>query len=160
MESIRASDIRSKDVGTQHVINMVDITSSEAVRHSAFLRNEAYSDADLRLAEETMTRVPGLPSSLSVVQAAQLFRAYGHAPVVGQAIITTPPERPLLLTQQKQSRRGLIQRQVGHLHAKTGEEYATIYARLNRLCGGTKTDKASLEQLDQRIEYLDTWLST
>jgi superfamily II DNA or RNA helicase len=133
------------------------LDSTEATHHSTIFRAEAFSDIELRRAENA-ARQAGMPSAVTPEMMAHALRLAGAGRVVGTATVAAPaPEQARPLAEEKASLRKLITRKVGQLQRRTEVEFSHIHSQLNRRCGDT-AKTATTETLNRRLELLDQWL--
>lgn len=133
------------------------LDSTEATHHSTIFRAEAFSDIELRRAENA-ARQAGMPSAVTPEMMAHALRLAGAGRVVGTATVAAPaPEQARPLAEEKASLRKLITRKVGQLQRRTEVEFSHIHSQMNRRCGDT-AKTATTETLNKRLELLDQWL--
>lgn len=162
-EDIQRRERDAERVGTEPLMfNLVEpVGSSEATHHATVYGGQEFPQDEINRVKALMEQAD-MPSNVTPGQAAGFLRLAGVGRVVGMAVVERPivetsgPE--LTLTQQKKALRRLIQRLVGRLSGVTGEEYGHIHADLNTHCGG-RIANARVEQLQQRIDLLNEWLT-
>lgn len=144
-------DEMKREAGTR--VDLVEsMDSSDATLYATVHGGESFPDAELQRAENIARAT--MPANVTAAQLARALRLAGMGRVLGT--VTVPaPEKPLADT--KHQLRRLIKTRVGRLSYKSGAEHKQIHAELNKRCGD-KSETATLETLNKRLELLDQWL--
>ncbi len=99
----------------------------------------------------------GIPGLLEPDEVATLLRQHQASQQSGKKSAAGGAERPVLDSRKRREQRKALSSMVAAYATKTGRPHALIHTDLRQACGGPEVARASLEQIEARIEKLQKW---
>lgn len=100
----------------------------------------------------------GIPGLLEPDEVATLLRQHQASQQSGKkGTAGGAGERPVLDSRKRREQRKALSSMVAAYATKTGRPHALIHTDLRQACGGPEVARASLEQIEARIEKLQKW---
>ncbi|WP_393916766.1 DEAD/DEAH box helicase [Halostreptopolyspora alba] len=139
------------------LFSMVDPISSSAATHDkTILSGEDFTSAEIERARTVAAQVN--LTKLSDAEMARLLRHVSPNDTTEAAPSPSSAEAAQTRSERKTGLRKAVQRKVSRLARHTGRPHNHIHAELNRACSEQSIDKATVDTLQRRIQFLDRHL--